>query len=488
MDDPSTPPGRGAPGPPGLLRLPPRRHRRAGASQHAPPPRREVDMISSIDSVWAALAASGLIVARFHGDGPGTVDLPTQGRFREPYRRDVHDGRAFFDGVPLHRVAAISPACAAASGWYEAHGRRVLLTSVTDASFGEPLVLLAEADSIVRAYPISDTHLLGEDGSRVDISTDSLCLTRDGTATVLPRSSRLRESAVTFVADGVRLAGTLILPPTPGPHPAAVVVHGAAGGTRDFYRLFAQPLLDADVAVLIYDRRGNGQSDGDPDVTIFDQAAAASAAMDLLAVTPGIDGRRIGLVGFSNGMWAVPMVAARRSDVAFVAGIGSPGLSMAECEVHRRVKVLLDSGIGRETATAAGEAWRLIFSIAASGHATGDVTRHLADTLRELAASDEIKAYQVPSYARHQPMLSPVPPTVDVDQLVKMLARDPQPELTYDPVADYARIRCPIVLQYGSQDTSVPVAASVRAIGDARDGVTFHVYPGLEHVLNVVPT
>jgi pimeloyl-ACP methyl ester carboxylesterase len=144
----------------------------------------------------------------------------------------------------------------------------------------------------------------------------------------------------------------LIMPTGDGAHPAVVVADGTAGGQRDFCRLSAQAPLDAGVAVLIYDKQGHGRSAGKADPAIFDQANALSAALDALASTPGIDSGRVGLLGFSNGMWAVRMAAARRPDVAFVAGVGSPGVTLAESEVHRRTKVLRDAGVGAETLAA----------------------------------------------------------------------------------------------------------------------------------------
>ena len=73
--------------------------------------------------------------------------------------------------------------------------------------------------------------------------------------------------------------------------------------------------------------------------------------MQVLADLPDVDPSRVGLAGFSNGMWSVPMVAARRP-TAFVVGAGSPGVSMAESEVHRRTKVLRDVGVGEPTLAA----------------------------------------------------------------------------------------------------------------------------------------
>ena len=68
-----------------------------------------------------------------------------------------------------------------------------------------------------------------------------------------------------FVSAGTHLAGTLTLPDGDGPWPAIVTLHGASGGTRDF-RLFLHLealLVPAGFAVLRYDRRGSGASEGD---------------------------------------------------------------------------------------------------------------------------------------------------------------------------------------------------------------------------------
>jgi pimeloyl-ACP methyl ester carboxylesterase len=185
------------------------------------------------------------------------------------------------------------------------------------------------------------------------------------------------------------------------------------------------------------------------------------------------------------------MVAARRTDVAFMAGVGSPGVSIADAEVHRRTKVLREAGVGAETVAAAGEAWRCIFAIAGAGATTEELTHQLDQALRELAVAPDLTAYQIPGYVRENPMLSAVPPMLDVAELIAMVSTEPAPQLLYDPATDYARIRCPVLLQYGPLDTSVPVDASVRSIEQAARQtdlpVTIRVYPGLEHMLNVVP-
>ncbi len=418
----------------------------------------------------------GVVIVRTSHDGQLTVDFPGQRRYRVPHPANL-------DGVHLAPVRPIPATMDSVAGWYESPDRRLLLTQVPEAYFGEPMVLLAESDQIMRAYPVGESRLLADDGTEISLTAGGLTLTAGGTTVSLARSSRWREEPVTFEAGGGTLAGTVVVPASPGPHPAAVLVHGAAGGQRDFCRLQAQPLLEAGVAVLIYDKAGHGRSGGPTNPSIFDQAAAAEAGLALLAAHADIDPRRVGLAGFSNGMWAVPMVAARRP-VAFVVGIGAPGVSMAASEVHRRTKVLRECGVSETTIAAVGEAWQCIFDVAGTGRT--DAMERLDQALAAVAQAPDLDRYEVPGYVVQNPMLSAVPPMIAAAELAAMLPAEADPQLVYDPATDYARISCPVFLQYGSDDTSVPVAASVRAIVTGGP-LTVRVYPGLEHMLNIVP-
>jgi pimeloyl-ACP methyl ester carboxylesterase len=372
------------------------------------------------------------------------------------------------------------------TGWYAGGGRRLLLTQIPEAYFGEPMILVEEGGAIGRAYPFDDGTLVTDDGELLHLTEDGGVESAHGALTRC-----YHEESVDFTAGDTQLSATVILPQpvADGPFPAAVIVHGAAGGQRDFCRLQAGPLLDAGLAVLIYDKPGHGRSGG-TQPSIFDQGAAVEAAFDKLRSHPGIDAARVGLAGLSNGMWAVPMVAARRGEVAFVAGLGSPGVSMAESEVHRRTKILREAGAGPATLAAVAEAWRCIFATVANGQSTV-VTERLGRALDVVAAATDLTGYETPEYVRQNPMLSPIPPQMTVDELVAMTGGEREPELAYEPALDYARVRCPVLLQYGADDTSVPVPESVAAIEQAVTDpgqLSVRIYPGLEHMLNIVPT
>ncbi|MFB9235248.1 alpha/beta hydrolase family protein [Plantactinospora siamensis] len=432
-----------------------------------------------------------IVIVRPDGSGaPALLDDPQRLRFRQPLT-PAEAARLSLRPLYEPEPGELDDRC----GWYGDSGDWVLLTQVPDSSFGEPMVLVGAGEAVLRAYPVAPGRFVRGDGAELDLVCDeaggpALRIGGGPGTAMLARDERYRERPITFRAGPDDLAATLVTPAGPGPHPAAVILHGAAGGQRDFCRLLVQPALDAGVAVLLYDRRGTGRSTGTPEFTIFDQATAAEAALDRIAAEPDVDADRLGLIAFSNGGWSAPMVAARR-DLAFLVGIGVPGVSMAESELHRRTRVLRDSGVGPETVDAAGEAWRCVFALASAGRPEEAVTTRLAAALDRLRSAADLDRYVVPDYARANPMLSAVPPLAPVDELVPMLVGEADPELGHDPVEDYARVRCPTLHQWGGADTNVPARLSRERIAAALPDpavATLREYPEAEHLLNVAPS
>jgi uncharacterized protein len=137
-----------------------------------------------------------------------------------------------------------------------------------------------------------------------------------------------QEVVVHFTCEDARLAGTLYLPPGPGPHPAVVWVHGAGEAARLGYGGFTESLVQSGVAVFSYDKRGVGASQGaccPGDYGHFNLLTAdAVGAVSALRSRSGLNPQQIGLIGASQAGWIVPR-AAVESHVAFTA-LASPGI------------------------------------------------------------------------------------------------------------------------------------------------------------------
>jgi len=123
---------------------------------------------------------------------------------------------------------------------------------------------------------------------------------------------------VDFQSGGVRCAAWLTLPPTPGPHPAVVLVHGL-GATHDMMLAqYEQHFAAAGIATLAFDYRHTGASDGEPrqHISVVAQCQDVARAVDHVKSLPEIDAERIGLWGTSLGGMNVVRTAATRDDLA----------------------------------------------------------------------------------------------------------------------------------------------------------------------------
>ncbi|WP_019549013.1 alpha/beta hydrolase family protein [Streptomyces sulphureus] len=137
--------------------------------------------------------------------------------------------------------------------------------------------------------------------------------------------------------DGTPLAGTLTLPPGPGPHPAVLLLHGSGPLDRDgnapkLPMNLAQPVAEAlaarGIATLRYDRRGTGATPGDWRRSSFHgNRLDAAAALRALSGRPDIRADAVGLIGHSEGSLH-SMALAARTDVratVLLAGFANLG-------------------------------------------------------------------------------------------------------------------------------------------------------------------
>ena len=133
---------------------------------------------------------------------------------------------------------------------------------------------------------------------------------------------------------GYHLAGTLTLPAAGvPPFPAVLLITGSSPQERDHlqdrrapvnlyrpFRQIADAISRAGIAVLRMDDQGTGCSGGDPleDVTIQGRADDSRAGIAFLRQRKEIDGRRIGLLGLSEGANIGPMIAASDPEIRAV--------------------------------------------------------------------------------------------------------------------------------------------------------------------------
>jgi uncharacterized protein len=166
-------------------------------------------------------------------------------------------------------------------------------------------------------------------GGSVDDPATASCR-RPPTAVGVPRVVlEHREASVRFTCSEARLAGTLFLPLTRGPHPTVIWLHGSGEQPRLSYGPLVASFVRDGIAVFSYDKRGVGESEGSccPDEHGHFNLVTADAvgAVAALRSDPAVDGEQIGFVGASAAGWIAPRAAEESGHVAFLA-LASPGV------------------------------------------------------------------------------------------------------------------------------------------------------------------
>jgi dienelactone hydrolase len=241
-----------------------------------------------------------------------------------------------------------------------------------------------------------------------------------------PRSGRredVHQYEVRIPSSGAVLAGTLTLPPGAGPHPAVVYVSGSGPTLREAAHWLDSVFVSRGIAVLAYDKRGNGQSTGRypgdvaSESTIRTLASDAVSAARFLAAQSGIDRSRVGFYGLSQGGWIIPQAIVRAGSTASWAVIQSgPTVTQGESDAYA---TLVASGVPLADAEAQARAsgpsgydprpWldRVHVSVLwlYGGRDRAQPTQHSREILHDLSASHDFAVEYYP--AAPHPLFEP---------------------------------------------------------------------------------
>lgn len=278
--------------------------------------------------------------------------------------------------------------------------------------------------------------------------------------------------------DDVILAGTLSRPSYVArdlPVPAVVLIHGSGPNDRDEtlyghkpFRMLAAAFEAAGYAVLRYDKRGVGESSGNlRGATLVDYAADAEAAFDYLRSRPDIDATRIGLLGHSEGGMIAPMIAARRSDVAWLVLLAPPTVTGRAISEYQNLQGALDRGASEQAALAvAAEAGRL-FDILQADLPTEQRDARLCAALQRIGEQRQLS----PAFVEGQRLSLSSPWFRHI--------------LSYDPAPTLEKVRKPALVLFGAMDHQIAPSlneAPARAALKGNAAAEVRVLPGVNHL------
>jgi pimeloyl-ACP methyl ester carboxylesterase len=252
-----------------------------------------------------------------------------------------------------------------------------------------------------------------------------------------------REEQVHFQNGAVVLAGSLLLPQHPGPHPAVVFVHGSGPARRDSSWFLAERFVRAGVAALIYDKRGTGQSNGDYRKSSFDDLAAdALAGVEMLRRRPDIDRQEIGLHGTSQGGWVAPLAASHSKAVRFLILVSAPAESPARTELQSVEANLRAQGYDEGQISEAVALTKLKIHFALTGQG-GD---EYATAVERASKEKWFPLAGAPRSREHW--------SFETWRLI----------FGYDPIPILRKISCPVLAIFGGRDTTFNVLENVMVM------------------------
>ncbi|MBR4468109.1 MAG: alpha/beta hydrolase [Bacteroidales bacterium] len=280
---------------------------------------------------------------------------------------------------------------------------------------------------------------------------------------------------VTFVneKEGNKLAGTLTIPEGEGPFPAMVLVSGSGQQDRDEELMNHRPFwVIADycarhgIAVLRYDDRGVGGSDGEvKNATSMDFSYDAEAAFDYLCNRKEINASKVGIMGHSEGGVINFMVSSRRPEVAFLISLAGPSVNGIEVLKEQQAAILRASGMTEEMVQFNGNANAQMFDIIETSNSREEADSLLRQLVKGWGYNEELTEQTVGQMA--SPWMYYF--------------------LRYDPTDAIVKTNCPALLLNGSKDLQVIASQNLpgyeKIIAEhGKTNLTLRELPDLNHL------
>lgn len=250
-----------------------------------------------------------------------------------------------------------------------------------------------------------------------------------------------------FSVNGDRIRADLYLPQGVSKPPVVIMAHGFGGERRFRLPAFAEFFASHGLAVLLFDYRGFGDSEGQPRALVDhrrhleDYAAAVSWARQSMEV----DGHRIALWGTSYSGGHALVTAARDNTIKAVVS-----------QVPHVDGLLSAMGYPKKLLPKAS--WLASQDVLAAARGAKPVRMSIVaeEGVRALAGADCYEGYtrMIPAGAE---WVNAVP------------ARILFTIMTYRPVTEVQKINCPVLLIASPNDTLIPFSAIKRTVKKIRD-------------------
>jgi len=304
------------------------------------------------------------------------------------------------------------------------------------------------------------------------------------------------EESVDFTRGDAVYSGTLSKPAGEGKFPVVIMVSGMGPQNREWsfgknYKLakiFADHLNKNGIAVYRYDDRGFGKSTGVSEtLTSFDDLAEDVYAA-VTALRARNDVGRIGLLGHSLGGILSVMAASKHTDIDYIITLSGSyqtggDIMMEQAHTLKRWKTSAD--MTEEQVIANGEKFvKNWISYSKGGEGLETMKQVLNDLVHYQLSklTPEKKAENLKKYKDEEEVIK-----VSFDDALAYYTSPHQKSFAvYDPVTDFKKITCPVLVLFGQNDKHVVVKSNLPRIAQvlpeaAVTDLTVKIIPEVDH-------
>lgn len=283
----------------------------------------------------------------------------------------------------------------------------------------------------------------------------------------------------------ITLAGTLTLPKTDKPYPIVVLISGSGPQDRNSellnhkpFWIIADHLTRNGIGVLRVDDRGVGKSTGNRTIaTSMDFASDVEAAVAFLKTKSGINSKKIGLIGHSEGGMIAPIVAAKDKSIAFIVLMAAPGVPCDQLLIEQAYLIAKSEGLNETELEQSKKLNQSIYSIVKSDKATDEAKKEIEKLLEKSLSDNPDTKYL--SEAQKAQMISQ-----QTEQITSPWFRY---FMKFNPDNYLSKVKCPVLVLNGDKDLQVPAKMNTEGIqksltkaGNKKE--TTIIYPNKNHL------
>lgn len=271
----------------------------------------------------------------------------------------------------------------------------------------------------------------------------ALVVTRGGGSETYYRKNTVRQKQVAFNGAAGSLSGTILYPKGAARVPGIVLVHGSGPIYRTALTQQAVMFAEMGFAVLIYDKRGTGKSQGRWQGAGFeDLADDALAALSALERETFVDASRTGFQGHSQAGYILPIAATKSTLADFIIIVNGGSITPWQQSLYDKENDLVREGFAPADRVAALDLMRRVYAYVLEQK--GDYERLNGD----YQAAQSKPWFEVTDF----PKLASFPSWKQNPETLEGF----RTELAFDPKVYQRQMTMPVLVLLGEDDKTVP--------------------------------